>query len=106
MRLRLFFGMHTGTRMDSKTRTIYGLSKRLGITEEHKSRYVRPLPGGDGKVILDLDGMSKEAPINLQMTTEEARICAELVNAVPITIEDLNAWADALGTKFEEAACA
>jgi len=106
MRLRLFFGMFTGTRKDSKTRAILGLSQRIGITHDHIARYVRPLPGGEGKVILDLAGMAKEAPFEIQMTTEEARICAELVNAAPVTIEDLDAWADALGKKLEEASCA
>lgn len=106
MRLHLFLSSHTGTRKDSKTRTILGLTNRIGITNEQLERYVRPLPGGDGRVMLDLEGMAQMDAVEVPMTAEEARICAEFVNAAPVTIADIKSWADALGSKLEEAACA
>ena len=99
VRLLLMFGAHVGTRKDSKTRTLAGLVERIGIKPEELARYARPV-GGD-RLILDLEGMRKQAVKEIRVTREEARIALEMLDAVPLSIGDLSAWADALARKLE-----
>lgn len=95
VRLTLICKAATGTRKDTTLRLLKDLRARLGLSNAELEKYVQAL--APDRVMIATGLIAEQPPLEgVAITATEARVLLEKLDAMSLTPDDLDDWADDL----------